>query len=138
MRVSILALLFLSALPAAAQPGPASPFDGNWAVTLVCPAASDGARGYTYRFPAIVGNAMLQAENGVRGTMEWLLVEGRIGPDGAALLSAQGLTGNPAGSVGRVAAMTPYAYHVRARFTPSHGEGTRVETRPCTMAFDRA
>ena len=56
----------------------ASPFDGTWAVTLVCPQAADGAFGYTYRFGATVTDGVLHGENGVRGMPSWLALDGRI------------------------------------------------------------
>ena len=113
----------------------ASPFDGAWAVTLVCPQAADGAFGYTYRFGAIVTDGVLHGENGVRGMPSWLALDGRIQPDGTALLAAEGLTGTPNYAVGRVPKLTSYHYRATARFSSTRGTGTRTEVRPCTLDF---
>lgn len=115
----------------------AGAYDGNWNVILVCSTAADGARGYTFRFPAIISGSVLRGENSFPGTESWLRLEGAIQPDGSALLTAHGLTGNPGNSVGRVSALTPYGYHVRARFDARKGQGTRVELRPCTLSFEK-
>jgi hypothetical protein len=32
---------------------------------------------------------------------------------------------------------TSFGYHIRAHFDEKHGDGTRVEGRPCTLEFDR-
>jgi hypothetical protein len=55
-------------LPAIGQPAATSGtrFDGQWAVTLVCQAASDGAAGYIFHFPAEIKNGVLHGENGTR------------------------------------------------------------------------
>ena len=113
----------------------ASPFDGAWAVTLVCPQAVDGAFGYTYRFGATVTDGVLHGENGTRGMPSWLALDGRIQPDGTALLSAEGLTGTPEYAVGRVPKMTSYRYRATARFSGTRGTGSRTEVRPCTLDF---
>ena len=82
-------------------------------------------------------DGVLHGENGTRGMPSWLALDGRIQPDGSAVLAADGLTGPPQYSVGRVVKLTPYHYHVNARFSPSHGTGARIETRPCNLDFAR-
>ena len=116
----------------------AGPFDGAWAVTLVCPQAADGVFGYTYRFGAIVTDGVLHGENGTRGMPSWLALDGRIQPDGTALLAAEGLTGTPEYAMGRVPKMTSYRYRATARFGGTRGTGTRTEVRPCTLDFVRS
>jgi hypothetical protein len=133
------------ATPVAAQSAPstapspmstgASAFDGNWAVTIACEAAADGARGYTFRFPARIDDGALHGEKGTKGEATWLTLDGRLKADGSSTLTVHGLTGSPDYNVGRVAQLTPYTYHVTAQFEAAHGTGTRVELRPCTLEF---
>ncbi len=133
-----LAAIAISALAGWTVPGhAASPFDGTWAVVVTCPTAADGAFGYIYHFSAAVVDGVLHGENGVRGMPSWLALDGRIQSDGSAVLAADGLTGQPQYSVGRVVKLTPYHYRVNARFGASHGTGTRIETRPCNLDFAR-
>ncbi|MBD5657288.1 MAG: caspase family protein, partial [Candidatus Eremiobacteraeota bacterium] len=115
-----------------------SAFDGTWAVTLTCLVAADGALGYTYHFSARVRNGTLHGEHGTEQQASWLVIDGRIEPDGSSMLNAHGLTGSPQYAVGRVAPLTAYAYHVTAHFDAARGTGTRVELRPCTLLFEKS
>jgi hypothetical protein len=74
----------------------------------------------------------VRRQPGQEGYME---LTGRIAPDGSAALVANGLTGDPATSVGRVKRTTPYSYTVRAKFDERSGTGTRNELRPCALGF---
>ncbi len=121
--------------PASAQG--ASAFDGTWGVILTCTAARDGAAGYTFRFLASVQGGVLHGERGVRGQASSLSLDGRIQPDGAALLVVQGLTGNTEYTVGRVAPTTPYSYRMQSRFDTARGTGARTELRPCDAVFTK-
>ncbi|MBV9782407.1 MAG: hypothetical protein JO264_01170 [Acidisphaera sp.] len=123
------------ATPTDAQAPAGSAFDGTWSVYLICSATADGAFGYSYNFVAQVKNGLLHGEHGIKGQPDSLTIDGPIQPDGSALISASGLTGNPSSSVGRVPRQTPYSYHVKAHFDATVGTGTRLETRPCTMHF---
>ena len=117
--------------------GAASPFDGNWAVTIVCSTTADGALAFSYQFNATVNNGILHGEHGLRGSPGSLALDGPIGPDGHALFSAEGLTGAPAYNVGHVPELNKVRYHSNARFEGARGTGTRVETRPCDAAFQK-
>jgi hypothetical protein len=132
-----LMLTCLLADPAVAQ-APTTAFDGTWLVIVSCSAASDGALGYTYRFPASVSDGVLHGEHKAKGLPGWLTIDGAIKPDGSAILLAQGLTGRPSYSVDRVQSLTPYAYHVTAHFGPTQGTGTRIELRPCDLQFSKS
>ena len=112
-------------------------FDGTWLVVITCPAARDGAGAYTLRFFVAVRDGVLHGETGVRGQAASLSLDGAIQPDGDALLSARGMTGNPDVTLGRLTPGTPYAYQMRTRFAGAHGAGTRVEARPCDAVFTR-
>lgn len=131
IRLFALATAVLIALQARA----AGPFDGTWNVTLTCPAATDGALGYTYQFIAEVRSSILHGENGTRQSPSWLTLDGPIQADGTATLAAQGLTGNPGYNVARVNPGIPYSYHVNAKFTGATGAGKRVELRACDLQF---
>jgi hypothetical protein len=131
-----------SPAPAAsvASPAPAataSSYDGTWFVVLTCPVAPDGALGYTYRFEATIARGYLHGEHGTREKASWLSLDGPIAADGSATLAANGFTGRPDYSVGRVNSRTPYGYHVSAHFDAKRGTGTRLELRPCTLQFQK-
>jgi hypothetical protein len=113
------------------------PFDGSWQATLSCPNAA-GALGFSFRFAAIVRNGVLHGERGSAREAGWLQIDGPIAVDGAADLYVEGLVGAAPFAVGQRPAGTPYGYHVRAKFAGDHGEGQRVEGRPCTVSFTRS
>jgi hypothetical protein len=134
--VALLSLCLVAA-PAVAQ-APTTAFDGTWIVIVSCSAASDGALGYVYRFPASVSDGVLHGEHKAKGLPGWLTIDGTIKSDGSAILLAQGLTGRSAYSVDRVQPLTAYAYHVVAHFGPTQGTGTRMELRPCDLQFSKS
>jgi len=113
-----------------------SPFDGVWQTTLACE-NSNGALGYSFRFPSTVKNGVLHGEKGTAHEAGWLSIDGSLGSDGVADLYVDGLVGASAAAVGQRPAGTPYGYHVAARFTGDRAEGHRVEGRPCTVIFIR-
>jgi class 3 adenylate cyclase len=117
-----------------AQPG-AARFDGIWGVTIVCPAGADGVSGYTMQFDAQVKDGEFHGQYGAEGAAGSLAVSGTLQPDGTALLNANGLTGDPARTIGRLQRGSPYAFHATARFEASRGTGRRVELRPCDLTF---
>ena len=141
LRVWALRYAMAACALAASGPGPAHAqlrgFDGTWLVIVNCPAAPDGARGYTLHFFAAVRNGVLHGETGVRGQAASLSLDGVIQADGTSLLSARGMTGNPDTTIGRLTPGTPYAYGLQTRFDGAHGTGTRVEARPCNAVFTR-
>lgn len=112
-------------------------FDGTWNVAIVCPLHTDGALGYTHKFQARVQDGVLRGQRGLEGSPGFLTLSGRINPDGSALLEAYGLTGDPKFAVDRAKDGTPYSFHVTASFEGTHGTGSRVEARVCTLTFDR-
>lgn len=111
-------------------------FEGLWQTTLSCE-NSHGALGYSFRFSSTVKNGLLHGEKGTAHEAGWLSIDGSIGPDGLADLYVDGLVGAAAAAVGQRPAGTQYGYHVAARFTGDHGDGRRVEGRPCTVLFTR-
>jgi uncharacterized caspase-like protein len=121
----------------AAAPGGPSRFDGTWDVTLSCDRASDGAKGYTFRYVATVQNGMFRGTHGQPPQADSLVTQGMIQPDGSAMLQADGFTGGQDYNVGKVMEGTPYHYHMQAHFDERQGNGTRLELRPCTARFVR-
>lgn len=134
-----LAIALGAALACAAVAGHAAhPFDGRWEVTITCPNAADGARGYTLRFAARVQDGVFAGAYRGSTTAEGSLdLNGPIALDGTARLAARGLTGDPRMAAGRVAQQTPYAYTLETRFQGDAGTGRRIETRPCEASFRR-
>jgi hypothetical protein len=111
-------------------------FDGEWDLVLTCP-NSNGALGYSFRFPAFVKDGVLHAEKGAKGEPGWLQLDGNIPADGHANLYANGLVGASEAAVGHRPPGTQYGYHVDAQFSDTSGKGNRVEGRPCSVDFNR-
>jgi hypothetical protein len=105
-------------------------------VYLVCPSVGT-AQGYTYRFSARVKDGILHGEYGVAGTPAWLAIDGPIGADGRAILSARGLVGDSATTFAQTKTGTSYSYTIEASFDGTQGSGKRLELRPCTVSFTK-
>ena len=114
----------------------ASPFDGNWMTTLVCPAYGD-AKGYNWQFIGQVRGGQYQGQYGTPGQAGSITVTGPIQPNGAAVLTARGLTGNPDFTPGHSSQMSPIFYQVTAQFQGAQGSGKRQEGHPCDLTFVR-
>jgi hypothetical protein len=135
---AILTLLFARNTKAA------SAFDGNWLVTLDAKAFKnpDGRNGLAYvrRFPATVKSGVFHGEIGKRGKPEWLELNGQIGPDGKAELTATLITGdqkynftvseNTAPGKGK-----SYSYLVDAHFNSRSGTGKSTDWRTRIFTF---
>jgi len=65
-------------------------FDGKWLTKMSCPAKGN-TEGYTWQFPGAVDNGNFRGEHGTAGEPGYLLIEGKIAPDGNAKLSANGI-----------------------------------------------
>ncbi len=126
--------------PPAATPAPTSStaFDGHWATMLVCEDVRDKGtliKGYTHRFFVDVQDGRLKGKRGQAGQADSLTLDGFIQADGAAEITAKGLTGKPEYSVGLVQPSAPFTYHMRGAFTKTSGKATRIELRPCEATF---
>ena len=111
-----------------------SRFDGVWDTILSC-ANTDGALGYSFKFPSTVKDGVLHGEKGVKNQPGWLQIDGEIKADGAADLYADGIVGAAPFAVGQRPKGTPYNYHIDAKFSGASGTGHRVEGRSCNMTF---
>jgi hypothetical protein len=130
---------FLAALAfaAAAQTPDSGRFDGDWDVTLSCPASQDGAQPFSYAFTAQVRGSGLHGEYGEAGQPGSMSLDGRIRSDGSASLEARGLTGRTEFNVHQTSRGVPYQHPVTAHFDGARGEGQWVTTRVCPFAFSR-
>lgn len=109
-------------------------FDGNWDVTLNCP-ASGKAQGFTRALAATVTNGVFHAEGQNPGGSNRLEIDGQIPADGKTTLSARGTTGASAYTLNNLAPGSPYAFTIDAQFERSRGSGKRNEARACNLVF---
>jgi TolB-like protein len=108
-------------------------FDGTWDVNLACP-PKDGGLGYTLRFSASVKNGVLHGQFDTDGAAS-LTLDGKINPDGNAIIRAKGITGDQKYLMRNSRSGVPYLYHIDASFSGSRGTGTRIEGRSCNLIF---
>jgi len=133
--LAVMALVLLPAVSIAADP-----FDGNWTTKLTCPAKGD-TEGYIWTFPSVIQNSNLHGEHGTAGQPGYLLIEGKIGADGSAKLTASGIVASRDYARGVFAHKgESYSYNVKAQFKATEGSGTRdqglgIVGRPCTFDF---
>jgi TolB-like protein len=120
--------------PAAVASSDAARFDGTWDVSIACPPKGEGI-GYTVRLTALVKDGVLHGQSGTDARAP-LALDGKINPDGNAVIRAKGLTGEQKhlirNSYGKG---MPYSYHVDASFSGLRGTGTRIEGRGCNLLF---
>ena len=72
--------------------------------------------GYEFDFPAEVHAGKLRGRRGDAGQASLLTLVATIGPDGEAVLTADGFTGKPDYTFGQMQAASPYRYMMRGRF----------------------
>ena len=90
------------------------------------------------RHVTVVPDGNFQGQHGSDGKPDSLALNGNIQPDGSVALYAQGLTGDPRFTPGKVPPGSPIAYHIQVKFDGSSGARSRTEQRPCTFtAFKR-
>jgi len=125
--------------PAPSPPAatPSQLFDGDWDVSINCPAHESGASAYILDFTARVRNGMLRGEKGTAGEPGWILLSGEIRPDGNADLMARGLTNDPKYTVNHSRPGAEYNYPVKAAFQGARGTGQRQKLRVCDLSFNR-
>lgn len=131
----VCALIFFSGISIAGQR-----FDGNWSTKLTCPAKGN-TLGYTWEFPSVIQDNNFRGEHGTAGEPGYLLVEGKIGEDGKAKLSANGIVVSRKYARGVfVHGGENYSYDVKAQFNDTEGTGVKsaglgIEGRTCTFEF---
>ena len=117
-------------------------FDGQWLTKLTCPAKGN-TEGYTWQFPSAVQSNNFRGEHGTANEPGYLLIEGKIGEDGSAKLSANGIVASRKYSRGILSHKgEEYSYSIKAQFKETEGTGTRSEGlgivgRPCTFEFTK-
>jgi hypothetical protein len=135
--ISLLLLLF--SLRATANPETTA-FDGAWTVTIVCHEHTDAdvrAETYTLHYPVEIKDGVLRGQRLSEGRPGWMVLEGKIHPEGSAELHAHGLTNLPVYALHHVAKATPYSYDATAQFKGARGSGTRIGGRSCELTFLR-
>lgn len=140
MRKAFLFAFLLSSFAVSGQ-NPAR-FDGVWNTTVICEAAG-GTRGYTWSFVSTVAGSVLHGERGNQRQPAYLAIDGKIGKDANAKLTASGITASTEYTHGPFKATgEQYSYDVKAKFTDTEGKGERstglgIIGRPCHYEFHK-
>lgn len=141
MRKGLLFAVFFMTLMAGGQSA-AGKFDGTWNTIVTCDPVG-GTQGYTWKFASTVTGNVLHGERGTAGQPAYLAIDGKIGSNGNAKLTASGVTASsqythaPIKSEGN-----DYSYEVKSQFTESEGKGERsvglgIAGRPCHYTFEK-
>jgi len=133
-----------AALPCVAQPAAealSSSHDGIWSVFLHCSDMQDRyggvVYGYTYNFPVDIRAGRLDGRFDEKPPPGFIHFAGSVLADGTLHIDADGSTGNPDATIGKVARGTPYRYTMKGRLQAERGRAERIELRPCTADFTR-
>ena len=141
MRKVLLSTIFLVTLAAGSQPT-AGKFDGTWNTTVTCD-PKGGTLGYTFHFVSTVAGNVLHGERGTKGQQAYLAIDGKIGDNGKANLTASGVTAGSQYTHGPFKAEgEEYSYEVKSEFTATEGKGERstglgIVGRPCHWTFKK-
>jgi hypothetical protein len=133
LRFAATAILIL----ASAGNARAATFDGTWSVLQVCDATEEGARGYTWRYDAVVKDGHLIGRYRTKGQSPSLTLEGQIQPDGAATLQAEGISASSDYNLKFAPPQTPISFRVAAKFESNKGTGNRLGARSCKFTFTK-
>ncbi len=116
-------------------------FDGNWDTHMACEAHGE-TPAYAWDFTSTIKDNNFHGTHGEEGGPGYLVIDGPIGSDGSAKLSAKGtVTKNHAHGVFAMRGNN-YSYIIKAQFTGTKGSGTRDEGagilgRSCTFDFTK-
>lgn len=137
----MLVVLGLVTVPCVAQQADTSlstAHDGRWSVFLSCADTRDRSglvKGYVYNVAVEINGGRLEGRFDESKTAAFVHVVGEVLPDGALFIKADGLSGAPEATLGKVPTGTPYRYTMRGRLEASRGKAERLELRPCTAEF---
>ncbi len=140
MKIVPISALLLAPLAGLAQAAGPNPYDGRWSATLVCEdSRPEGSlvKGYTWQFPAVIANGVLEAQYGRRDGNSSGHFYGPVQADGSAELRVEGHTGGPEFTVGKVMPGSKFQFRLRGRFEGDGAVLDRVELRPCRATFVR-
>ena len=136
--IRLLIVSALIVLPGAGIAG--ERFDGKWDTTLTCPDKGKTS-GYTWKFLSTIMDGVLHGERGTAGQPGSFALDGKVGDDGAAKLTGNGIVMSRQYARGVFAAKgEDYSYNVKVQFKEATGSGVRDEGlgivgRPCTFEF---
>jgi hypothetical protein len=143
-RILAIAIALLGAVASCfAQPTPpalSSAHDGRWSVSLVCPDAPDqygGAKGYGYNFAVQIVGGQLDGRFDESAPPAFVHFAGQVLADGTLSISANGLSGAPDSTIGKIPRGTPYRYTMKGKLDADRGKAERIELRACTAEFVR-
>ena len=114
--------------------------DGRWSVFLSCPDIEHKAgvaRGYKYNFAVQIAGGQLEGRFDESTPPAFIHLVGRVLADGSVLINADGLSGSPDATIGKLPRGSPYHYTMRGTLEANRGKAERVELRPCTAEFVR-
>lgn len=132
------ALAITAAAPAA--DGPAR-FDGNWTTSMACEAHGE-MPAYKWEFPSTIKDSVFHGMHGEEGGPGYLVIDGKIGADGASKLDAKGTVSESHAHGVFAMKGNNYSYVIKAQFTDTKGTGTRdkgvgILGRTCTFEFTK-
>ena len=116
-------------------------FDGDWITHLACEAHGETPE-YKWKFPSTIKDGVYHGQHAAEGEPGYLVIDGKIGDDGNAKLTAKGVvTHNNAHGIFAMKGNN-YSYDVQAHFDETHGTGKRNEGagilgRPCAFEFEK-
>jgi hypothetical protein len=129
-----------ASLAQSATPPLSTAHDGRWSVFLDCPdtRGSNGSvvKGYTYNFVVQIAAGRLEGE-AKSLPPAFIHFTGQVLADGVLSIDANGVSGNPEVTVGKIPRGTPYRYTMKGKLEADRGRAERVELRPCTADFVR-
>jgi hypothetical protein len=129
------------AATAAQQPNgpPAAPdarrFDGTWIGTLTCKSTPSGLPGFSFEIVGNVSNGVFHSQRGPEGKPGSQTFDGTIVPDGSAVISQTGLSGDSKKDPFHRPLGTGFHSVYIGSFDGSHGQLTRPDRASCTIDF---
>jgi hypothetical protein len=115
-------------------------FDGRWNVVLDCADTGSGTslvRGYTLSFAVNIVGGRMDGRFDEPTPPAFVRFVGTVTLEGALAINANGLTGSPVSTIGKLRPGSPYAYTLKGKLDATQGKADRVESRPCTARFVR-